>query len=179
MTAITVLDPAYEAMSVTQPGGLAARRKITEPVGLTLVNNGKPHSRELLTYIADELARILPISDVNLFTKPGSAAPIDGIEAERLAGLGGVIIAGVGDCGGCSACSVNDAIQFERLGLPAAVVITEPFVTLADGVSRSLGMAGYEPVVLPHPLSSKGDDVLRKLAAEAAIEVARRLSGDG
>jgi hypothetical protein len=175
VTVISVVNPAYETGAVLPAGGLAPRRALTEPAVLTVINNGKPHSRELLTYIVDELALIAPLKSENFFTKPGSAAPIEAAEAERLAAAGGLVLAGVGDCGGCSACSVNDAIQFERLGIPAAVVITEPFVALADGVSRSLGLPGYAPVVLPHPLSSKDDGVLRELAAVAAIEVARRL----
>ena len=47
-----------------------------------------------------------------------------------------------------------DAIVFEKRGIPAAVVITEPFVPTAEAMARLAGMAGYPYAVLPHPVGS-------------------------
>jgi hypothetical protein len=71
---------------------------------------------------------------------------------------------------------VHDAVQIERLGVPAVVVITEPFRDLVRTFSGSIGMPDYPAVVLPHPVSSKADDELRTLAAKAVDEVVRLLS---
>jgi hypothetical protein len=49
---------------------------------------------------------------------------------------------------------VLDAITFEKRGIPAAVVITEPFVPTAEAMARLAGMAGYPYAVLPHPVGS-------------------------
>jgi hypothetical protein len=49
---------------------------------------------------------------------------------------------------------VLDAITFERRGIPAAVVITEPFVPTAEAMARLAGMPGYPYAVLPHPVGS-------------------------
>jgi hypothetical protein len=53
-------------------------------------------------------------------------------------------------------------------------VMTTRFVTAAELMARVLGFPGYEFAVIPHPISSAGDDELRAMAA-AAMEQARRL----
>ena len=47
-----------------------------------------------------------------------------------------------------------DAITFEKRGIPAAVVITEPFESTAEAMARLAGMAGYPVVTVPHPFGS-------------------------
>jgi hypothetical protein len=49
---------------------------------------------------------------------------------------------------------VLDAIAFEKRGIPAAVVITEPFVSTALAMARLAGMPGYPVAVIPHPVGS-------------------------
>jgi hypothetical protein len=71
---------------------------------------------------------------------------------------------------------LHDAVQLERLGVPATVVITEPFVDLVHQFASTLGMPDYAVVTLPHPVSSKDDSALRQLAAEAAPRVASLLT---
>ena len=56
-----------------------------------------------------------------------------------------------------------DAITFEKRGIPAAVIITEPFVPTAEAMARLAGMPGYPCAVLPHPMGSL-----------TPVEVARR-----
>jgi hypothetical protein len=59
---------------------------------------------------------------------------------------------------------VLDAISFEKRGIPAAVVITEPFVPTAEAMARLAGMPGYPVAVIPHPIGSLGP---AELAARA------------
>ena len=47
-----------------------------------------------------------------------------------------------------------DAIEFEKRGIPAAVVITAPFIPTAEALSRLVGMPGYPYAVAPHPFGS-------------------------
>ena len=47
-----------------------------------------------------------------------------------------------------------DAITFEKRGIPAAVVITEPFEATAEAIARLAGMAGYPYAAVPHPFGS-------------------------
>ena len=178
MTSIIVLTPEYEQVA---PAGArpAVRRVLDEPVVLTLVDNCKPNARAILDYLAAALEQLLPIERVDVYAKGTSAAPIDERTAKDLAARSGLVIAGVGDCGGCSACSLHDAIQLEQLGVPAVLIVTEPFVPMIDAFAVSLGMPGYASiVVLPHPVSSLGRDELREIAERAAPDVARCLTTD-
>ena len=47
-----------------------------------------------------------------------------------------------------------DAITFEKRGIPAAVVITEPFEPTAEAMAQLAGMTGYPFVAVPHPFGS-------------------------
>jgi len=49
---------------------------------------------------------------------------------------------------------MHDGINLEKLGLPAAVVVTEAFLHEAEVQRAALGMDGLRPVVITHPLSS-------------------------
>lgn len=63
----------------------------------------------------------------------------------------------------------------ERLNVPALAVMTERFVSAAELMARVLGMPGYEFMVIGHPLSSAGDDELRRMAAATAERAAAML----
>lgn len=71
---------------------------------------------------------------------------------------------------------MHDALQLERLGVPATVVITAPFQGLAARTAESLGLPGYPAVVVPHPISTRDAGQLARLAAEVADAVEARLT---
>ena len=75
----------------------------------------------------------------------------------------------------CSSCSVHDGISFEKKGVPAAVICTEPFVTSAVAMSKMGGIPDYPFVVVPHPLGSLNQEELRDIALRAADEVEKIL----
>jgi hypothetical protein len=74
-------------------------------------------------------------------------------------------------------CSVHDAVRLERRGIPTAVVATEPFLDEAIEQARVLGMPGYQPVLVPHPVQLLDDDELHALADVAFGAVYARLTG--
>jgi hypothetical protein len=49
---------------------------------------------------------------------------------------------------------VLDAIGFEKRGIPAAAIVTAPFVPTADAMARLSGMPGYAYAVVAHPIGS-------------------------
>jgi thioredoxin reductase (NADPH) len=61
---------------------------------------------------------------------------------------------------------LHDAVIFERLGTPATLIMTEPFVGLAERFARNLGMPGYHRVALPHPVATRSLEGLQALARE-------------
>ena len=64
-----------------------------------------------------------------------------------------------------------DAIFFEKRGIPASVIITEPFVPTAVGIAELAGMPGYPHAVIPHPVGSLSATEVRQRADAAAAAV--------
>jgi len=51
-------------------------------------------------------------------------------------------------------CSVHDAVQFERRGVPAALVATEGFLAAGRAQATLLGLPALAIVAISHPLST-------------------------
>ncbi len=64
-----------------------------------------------------------------------------------------------------------DAITFEKRGIPAAVLITEPFVPTADAMARLAGMPGYPYAAIPHPIGSLDPTELEARADQVAARI--------
>jgi hypothetical protein len=96
MATIEVLRPDKPELDAP-PQPLAPRAPVEHGAVLMLIENGKPHARELLQLIAEELRRSLPISVVETFSKSSAAKPIDADEARNLAARSRLVVTGVGD----------------------------------------------------------------------------------
>jgi hypothetical protein len=72
---------------------------------------------------------------------------------------------------------VLDAILFERAGVPAIAVITEPFRPTGEAMATSWGMPGYRFLEVPHPIANLGDKELDERADRLADEVVTVLRG--
>ena len=70
---------------------------------------------------------------------------------------------------------MHDGITFERKGVPAAVICTEPFISSADAMAKLGGIPDYPYAVLPHPLGSLDDAGIRERASQVAPDVLRIL----
>ena len=70
-----------------------------------------------------------------------------------------------------------DAISFEKRGIPAAVVITEPFIATAEAMAQLAGMPGYPVAVIPHPVGSLGPAEIAARADQIAARIEDLLLG--
>jgi hypothetical protein len=70
---------------------------------------------------------------------------------------------------------VHDGIQFEKRGLPAAVICTEPFVSSAIAMSKMGGIPEFPFAVVPHPLGSLDENSLKERAKEVAGDIVKIL----
>lgn len=70
---------------------------------------------------------------------------------------------------------MHDGIQFEKRGLPAAVICTEPFVSSAVAMSKMGGIPDFPFAVVPHPLGSLDENALRERAKEVAGDIVKIL----
>jgi hypothetical protein len=53
--------------------------------------------------------------------------------------------------------------MLERAGVPATVLVTEPFTTLIASHAVRLGAPGYHSLTVPHPVWGKSEEELRAL----------------
>jgi hypothetical protein len=67
-------------------------------------------------------------------------------------------------------------VLLERHGVPATVVITEPFRGLAAEHAARAGAPGYHTLVVPHPIWSRSDAELQRFADGIADAAVRQLT---
>jgi hypothetical protein len=174
---ITVLRPDVEA-PVAQGASLAPRAPRRDGMRVVLVENGKPRARELLTLVGEGMAAELGGLSVEVVGKPSASWAVSPEQVAEIAASADLVVTGLGDCGGCSANSLADAVALERAGVPATAVITEPFEALVASYATRLGLPGYPVVVLAHPVASLSEAELRALATKAVPAVLSRLLSD-
>jgi hypothetical protein len=176
MPKLTLVRPDRESAG---PGHIAgARRSLPDgEVRFTIVDNGKPKARELMALMIDELASTIDVAAVSIVSKPAATATLSAEQARAIADRGGFVLAGLGDCGACSACSLHDVAQLEALGVPSVLIHTDPFQGLVAQFGRSLGLASPPAVSVPHPISSRATPYLRAVAADAADQLRVQLVG--
>ena len=96
MATIDVLNPEYEAKGPAEVL-MATRSTPVEPVIITVIENSKPHAKELLTYVAEGLRERLPVAEIVVHSKSSAGKPIDADEAEMLAARAHLVISCLGD----------------------------------------------------------------------------------
>lgn len=66
--------------------------------------------------------------------------------------------------------------MIEERGIPATVLITEPFQTVVASSAAKLGAPGYHSLVVPHPIWGKDESALRELASSIAERALAQVS---
>lgn len=56
------------------------------------------------------------------------------------------------------------------------LLITEPFQPVVESFAPTVGVASYPAVTVPHPVSTLGDEALKKLATNIIDEAIGRLT---
>jgi hypothetical protein len=74
---------------------------------------------------------------------------------------------------------VLDAILFERAGVPAVAIVTEPFRPTGEAMATSWGMPGYRFLDVPHPIANLGEKDLDARADRLVDGVLALLRGTG
>jgi hypothetical protein len=127
----------------------------------------------LMTRIAESLAARTG-AQVSVALKKGprgesanAAIPCAPDIFERIVAQSDIVITGTADCGSCTAYSVYDAIELEKVGKPAIVVTTTQFATIAETMSEHFGLAETRRLVLPHPIGGTDAGTLEAWADDA------------
>jgi len=70
---------------------------------------------------------------------------------------------------------VLDGILFEKVGLPAASIITDVFEATGRAMAQSWGVPEYKFLAMPHPIANLTEAQLDQRAREIAPEVVKLL----
>ena len=71
---------------------------------------------------------------------------------------------------------MHDAIESERLGIPAVAVVTDRFQRSAEVVAGVHGVRDYPFTMIEHPIANNDDATLRAKAETAVQEIVRLLT---
>lgn len=176
MATLTLVRPDRHA-AMAEAVALAPRRPLGPDSTLTIVDNAKPKARALMEYMAQEIADALSITSVRVVSKSAATVTLEPEQAREIAATSQVVLAGLGDCGACAACSLHDVVALEALGVPSALIHTDPFQGLVAEFGLSLGMVAPPAVSVPHPISSRDEAYLKAVAHTAADELCAQLVG--
>ena len=172
-----------EPVMIYRPDGALGRPSITltpapptlSGLRIAVVDNGKPNTLLVLTRLAETLSSRTG-TKVSLVTKKGpqgmsanAAIPCAPDIFERVVAEADLVITGMADCGSCTAYSVHDTIEFEKVGRPAVVVTTTRFEPITDTLASNFGLPGIRRLVLPHPVGGTDPDTLHEWA-DAAVD---------
>jgi hypothetical protein len=71
---------------------------------------------------------------------------------------------------------VHDTIEFEKRGIPATVVTTAAFRSVAEFQFRAKGLDGHPYLELPHPISNLKPEEMREVTLRFVDALARQLT---
>ena len=177
MSTIQLMNPVIAEAPLPVGLRMAARPGLREGSRLTLIDNGKARARDLMLMIAEELKQRFTLGSVEVFIKGSASRVINEAEVAAIAATSDAVIAGLGDCGACSTCSLGDALKMEGAGIPSTVLISDVFIGHIASAAVTMGMPGYHTAVVPHPVSSKNNDQLAAFAVLAVDQVGQQLVG--
>jgi hypothetical protein len=130
-----------------------------------LLDNTKHNALLFLEAVGELLVAEHGAASVTIVeTKRNFSVPVDEEIVSRYRGACDVVVTGVGDCGSCSAAAVADGINFERAGLPAAVVLTDAFDITGRTMAGVQGAPDYEWLRTEHPMAVLEPDQVRERA---------------
>jgi hypothetical protein len=147
-----VFDPRGRVESAETP--LAARPAALAGLRLGILDNSKWNANKLLRGAAAALGARIAFGAVTYYVKHSFSKDADPALIGRIAAECDLVLTAIGDCGSCCSCCVRDSVALERLGIPAACIITTEFVEETKLTRAALGMPGLRPVVIDHPVSS-------------------------
>ncbi|MGO1847812.1 UGSC family (seleno)protein [Microbacterium sp.] len=173
-----ILDPTGLAKQKTE-GGLAQRRPLSG-ARVGLLDNTKHNAMLFLQEVGRLLVEEAGAGQVTIVeTKKSFSVPVDDEIVGRYRGVADVVVTGIGDCGSCSAAAVADGINFEKAGMPAAVVLTDAFTTTGRTMAGVQGNPDYEWITTEHPVAVLAEDEVRERARALLPEIVRTLTEEG
>lgn len=174
-----ILDPTGRAAAgpVASSTVFAPRPVDLKGAHVGLLDNTKHNALLFLQEVGKLLVSDYGAADVSILeTKHSFSVPVDGDLVARYRAKCDVVVTGVGDCGSCSAAAVADGINFERAGIPAAVVLTDAFLTTGRMMAKVQGAPDYEWISTEHPMAVLQEDQVKERARRVVPEIVGSLT---
>jgi len=149
---ILVFDPRGVVNLAVTP--LAPRKAKLEGLRLGVLDNAKWNANKLLRGASAALGEAIKFAAVNYYVKQSFSKDAAPELIAEIARDNDIVLTAIGDCGSCCSCCIRDAVALEKLGVPAAAIITTEFVRETQLTRQALGMPDFEPVVINHSVSS-------------------------
>jgi hypothetical protein len=70
---------------------------------------------------------------------------------------------------------VLDGILFEKIGVPAASIVTDVFQATGHAMAQAWGVPEYKFLAMPHPIANLSETQLDQRAREIAPQVVKLL----
>jgi hypothetical protein len=147
-----VFDPRGRVEANDAP--IAPRVAALDGLRLGILDNSKWNANKLLRGAQASLEQGIRFVAVNYYVKHSFSKDAAPELIARIAAECDLVLTAIGDCGSCCSCCVRDSIALERLGVPAACIITTEFERETELTRAAIGMTGLRPVVIDHPVSS-------------------------
>lgn len=173
----TILDPTGQAATAEALAGMAERPASLAGLRLGLLDNTKHNAMLFLRTLGELLIAEEGMAEVSIVeTKHNFSVPVDEEIIGRYQQACDVVITAIGDCGSCSAAAVADGINFERAGLPAAVIVTDAFLTTGKMMAKMQGAPDYEWVTTEHPMAVLNEEQVRQRARDVLPRIVATLT---
>jgi hypothetical protein len=150
---------------------------------IVVLDNGKPNAVLAMQRLAETLAAETGATLALVVKKgPGgrsanAAIPCAPDVFERVRAEADVVITGAADCGSCTAYSVHDTVELERVGIPTVLLTTTRFAPIAATLAGDSGLPDIRALVLEHPIGGMDAATLGARADAAAGTAAALLTG--
>lgn len=173
-----ILDPTQLSSGPAASAEAQAERKPSlEGLRVGLLDNTKHNALLFLKEIGKLLTEEYGAKEVSIVeTKKNFSVPVDEEIIGRYKESSDVVVTGIGDCGSCSAAAVADGINFEKGGLPAAVVLTDAFDTTGRTMAKLQGDEDYEWITTEHPVAPLTEEQVRERAKQLLPSIVQTLT---
>ncbi len=152
----------------------APRPSRTDGLRLGVLSNTKWNAAKLLRAIVRQLAHDgMVFASITCYDKHHFSCDASPELIAQIAAENDIALTAIGDCGSCCSACINDAVRLEQAGTPTVAIVTTEFELEARLQREARGMAGLEPAVATHPISSLTLEQLDCRAAEIAPQTRR------
>jgi hypothetical protein len=168
---VLVFDPRGVVESANTP--IAARPKALDGLRLAVLDNSKWNANKILRASTAALEKNVRFGKLNYYVKHSFSKDAAPEMIAEIAANNDLVLTAIGDCGSCCSCCIRDSVALEKLGIPAAAIITTEFERETELTRAALGMQGLIPVVIDHPVSSITQAEVETRAAQVALHAPR------